>query len=159
MRAPKHEPPHPRVLLKRNRALREARRLLRPVIYRRQEPITEALRLRPRLLAQMMPVPRQDTLDARKRLRDELLVEREEARERRGEVVDVVEPDDAAVDRDTFRVLQLDVEATAEVQALEEQRALPLEPEDRGAVVYRDVRAVATSAATAEERTAGAYGL
>ena len=107
----------------------------------------------------MMPVPRQDTLDARKRLRDELLVEREEARERRGEVVDVVEPDDAAVDRDTFRVLQLDVEATAEVQALEEQRALPLEPEDRGAVVDRDVCAVAAPATAAEERTAGAYGL
>ena len=52
-----------------------------------------------------------------------------------------------------------DVEAAAEVQPLEEQRALPLEPEDRRAVVDRDVRAVATSAAAAEERTAGAYEL
>ena len=106
-----------------------------------------------------MPVPFERTLNPCEGFCYKLLVEREEARQRRGEVEVVVEPDDAAVDGDALGVLQLDLETAAEVEPVDDERALPFDAEDRGAVVDGRARVVAAPWAAAAERPAGAYGL
>lgn len=107
----------------------------------------------------MVAVPREGGLEVRERVCDALLVEREEARERRREVDVVVEPDDGPVDDDALGVRERDVEAAPELDACVLQGAAPLQPEDREAVVQRDACAVAAAGAAAEERAARADGL